>query len=96
MIPKTSSTVTFTQLVGGVIGIAIAGTIFGNSLVSQLHHYAPDLDATVSTNVRSSVTYIFTLPLEQQRPVIQAYSRAVGYVFVLAIPSGIMASASAL
>lgn len=42
------------------------------------------------------MTYIKTLPEDQQKPVIEAYSRAVGYVFALTIPSGIMASLSSL
>jgi len=119
MIPKTSSLVTFTQLVGGVIGIAfvsldfllsfmhitnkhvihtyrIAGMIFANSLVTQLNHFAPHLDSSIADHVRHSVTYIFTLPKDQQVPVIEAYSKAVGYTFLLPLPCGILASLSAM
>ncbi|KAF8319133.1 ABC transporter [Clavulina sp. PMI_390] len=96
MIPKTTSIVTFSQLVGGVIGIAIAGTIFSNQLVTELHKYASNLDPSVADKVRQSVTYIFTLPVEEQGPVVQAYSRAVGYVFLMGIPAAIFASLSSL
>ncbi|KAF8309584.1 ABC transporter [Clavulina sp. PMI_390] len=96
LIPRTSSLVTFTQLVGGVIGIAIAGTIFANSLETQLHHYAPNLDPATAAEVRQSVTIIFTLPPDVQGPVIAAYSKAIAYVFTMAIPSGIMSSLCAL
>ncbi|KAF8315117.1 ABC transporter [Clavulina sp. PMI_390] len=92
MIPMTNSIVNFMQLTGGVIGIAIAGTIFANQLVVELHKYASGLDPTVADKVRQSVTYIFTLPVEEQAPVIQAYSRSVGFVFLMVIPAGILAS----
>jgi len=96
MIPRTSTLVTFTQLVGGAIGLAIAGTIFYNCLVIQLHHFAPNLDPSAAENVRNSVTYIFTLPKDQQLPVIEAYARAIRYIFVLPIPCGIFATLSAM
>lgn len=120
MIPKTSTLVTFTQLVGGAIGLAfvfhfippsafdyvtdardrclcrIAGTIFYNCLVIQLHHFAPNLDPSTAEKVRHSVTYIFTLPKDQQVPVIEAYSRAIRYIFILPIPCGIFATLSAM
>ncbi|KAF8315115.1 ABC transporter [Clavulina sp. PMI_390] len=96
MIPKTTGIVTFSQLVGGAIGVAIAGTIFSNQLVTELHKYASGLDPTIATKVRQSVTYIFTLPVEEQAPVIQAYSRAVGFVFLMGIPAAIFSSLSSL
>ncbi|KAF8315124.1 ABC transporter [Clavulina sp. PMI_390] len=96
MIPKTTSIVTFSQLVGGVIGIAIAGTIFANQLVVELNKYASGLDPAIASKVKQSVTYIFTLPVEEQGPVVQAYSRAVAYIFLMAIPAGVLASLSAL
>lgn len=96
LIPQGTSLVNFTQLVGGIIGISIAGTIFANQLQTQLAVFAPTLDPVTAFNVRQSVTIIFTLPLEQQKPVIEAYCRALGYVFILGIPSGILASLSSL
>lgn len=75
---------------------SIAGTIFANSLVTQLAKYAPDLPPTVAQQVRDSVTYIFTLPPDEQVQVVAAYSKAVAYVFLLGIPCGILASGSAL
>ena len=74
----------------------IAGMIFANSLVTQLHHFDPHLDPSIADHVRHSVTYIFTLPKDQQIPVIEAYSKAIGYIFLLPIPCGILASLSAM
>jgi EmrB/QacA subfamily drug resistance transporter len=96
LIPQSTSMVNFTQLVGGIIGIAIAGTIFANQLQTQLTYFAPGLSSDVALAVRQSVTVIFTLPPEMQEPVIKAYSRALGYVFILGIPCGAFASLSAL
>jgi MFS family permease len=96
LIPQGTSMVNFTQLVGGIIGIAIAGTIFANQLQTQLAFFAPTLDPATAYSVRQSVTVIFTLPLEQQEPVIKAYCRALGHVFILGIPCGVLGSLSAL
>jgi len=96
MIPQSSSMVTFTQLVGGIIGIAIAGSIFANQLVKELAHYAPNLSPDVVRGVRQSVTYIATLPLDEREAVISAYSRALGYAWLLSVPCGVLASLCSL
>lgn len=36
LIPQATALVTFAQLVGGVVGISIAGTLFNNEIKSQL------------------------------------------------------------
>ncbi|KDN43133.1 hypothetical protein RSAG8_06286, partial [Rhizoctonia solani AG-8 WAC10335] len=65
MIPQATSLVTFTQLGGGIIGIAIAGTVFANKLSSSLFEIAPDFPAEVAEGLRQSVTIIYTLPSDQ-------------------------------
>ncbi|QRV80183.1 major facilitator superfamily transporter [Ceratobasidium sp. AG-Ba] len=94
LIPQGSSLVTFTQLVGGIIGIAIAGSVLANQLGKYLFLYAPDLPAGVATAVRQSVSIIFTLPQEQQEPVIRAYLKALNSVFLIGVPTGALASLS--
>ncbi|CAE6512389.1 unnamed protein product [Rhizoctonia solani] len=96
LIPQGSSLVTFTQLIGGIIGIAIAGSILANQMVKYLGIYAPDLPQEVATAVRQSVSLIFTLPAEQQEPVIRAYLKALNSVFLIGVPTGVLASLSAL
>ncbi|CAE7095866.1 unnamed protein product [Rhizoctonia solani] len=96
LIPQGSSLVTFTQLIGGIIGIAIAGAILANQMVKYLAIYAPDLPHEVATAVRQSVSLIFTLPVEQQEPVIRAYLKALNSVFLIGVPTGVLASLSAL
>ncbi|QRV94670.1 major facilitator superfamily transporter [Ceratobasidium sp. AG-Ba] len=94
LIPQGSSLVTFTQLVGGIIGIAIAGSVLANQLGKYLFLYAPDLPTGVATAVRQSVSIIFTLPQEQQEPVIRAYLKALNSVFLIGVPTGALASLS--
>ncbi|KAG8975463.1 hypothetical protein FRB90_009523, partial [Tulasnella sp. 427] len=94
MVPQSTSLVNFTQLVGGIIGIAISGTIFGNQLTKSLAHYAPNLDPTLAVAVKQSVAVIYSLTGDDKAHVIRAYSEALGYVFIIAIPSGIFASLS--
>ncbi|KAJ1308610.1 hypothetical protein OPQ81_004308 [Rhizoctonia solani] len=96
LIPQGSSLVTFTQLVGGIIGIAIAGAILANQMLKYLGIYAPDLPHDVANAVRQSVSVIFTLPAEQQEPVIRAYLKALNSVFLIGVPTGVLASLSAL
>ncbi|KAG8874894.1 hypothetical protein FRB97_005554 [Tulasnella sp. 331] len=96
MVPQSTSLVNFTQLTGGIIGISVAGTIFGNRLGVSLGKYAPDLPAATVQAIKSSVTAIATLSGDDKANVIRAYSEALGYVFILGIPAGLLASASAL
>lgn len=93
MIPQATSLVNFTQLLGGVIGIAIAGTVFSNQLTSNL---PKDLDPTIAKAVAQSVLVIKTLPEALRGPVVDAYAQSLRYVFVIAIPAGAFASLSAL
>lgn len=94
LIPQASSLLTFLQLLGGVIGIAIAGTIFGNQLGSELANSG--LPAEVINGVKQSVTVIFQLPESSRGPVVTAYIKAVDYTFILAIPACVLTSLSGL
>ncbi|KAG8958973.1 hypothetical protein FRC00_002080 [Tulasnella sp. 408] len=92
MVPQATALVNFTQFFGGTLGIAIAGTIFGNKLGSFVPMYAPGLSPEAITAVKQSVEMIKHLPPEVQAGVITAYSKALGYVFIIGIPSGVLAS----
>ncbi|KAG8991828.1 hypothetical protein FRB93_002563 [Tulasnella sp. JGI-2019a] len=95
LVPQSTSLVNFTQLTGGIIGVAVAGTIFGNRLNTGLAKYAPTLSAASAEAVRQSVTAIKSLEGEDKANVIRAYTDALGYVFILAIPASLLASCSA-
>jgi MFS family permease len=93
MIPQATSLVNFTQLIGGVIGIAIAGTVFSNQLSGNL---PKDLDPEIAKAVAQSVLVIKTLPDALRGIVIDAYVKSLRYVFIIAVPAGAFASLSAL
>jgi hypothetical protein len=93
MIPQATSLVNFTQLLGGVVGLAIAGTLFSNQIRSNL---PAGLDPAVAKAVVGSVTVIKTLPADIQGSVINAYVKSLRPVFIIAVPSGALASISAL
>ncbi|KZS97593.1 ABC transporter [Sistotremastrum niveocremeum HHB9708] len=96
MIPQATSIVNFLQLVGGVLGISIGSTLFGNQLVANLPKYTNGLTPDQIFAVRSSVTAIFTLPEELQQGVTAAYVASLDRVFILGVPAGALAALSAL
>ena len=92
IIPQATSLVTFIQLVGGTVGIAISGTVFGTRLTSNLAQYAGVIPAEMLQAVRQSVSVIFSLPKELQEPVINAYVAALDYTFIVIVPAAGLAS----
>ncbi|KAG8895925.1 hypothetical protein FRB99_000275 [Tulasnella sp. 403] len=96
MVPQSTSLVNFTQLVGGIVGIAVAGTIFGNQLSKYIALEAPNLPAGTALALRQSVQIIHTLSGEDKAGAIKAYSTALGYTFIIGIPAGILGSVAAV
>jgi hypothetical protein len=92
-VPQATSLVNFTQLMGGVIGLAAAGTLFSNKLASGL---PADLPPAARAAVVSSVEAIKLLPPALQAGVVNAYVQALRPVFVLGVPTAALASLSAL
>ena len=81
MVPQATSLVNFTQLVGGIVGIAVSGSVFGNRLSSGIALYAPELDSAIAIAVKQSVKVIATLEGAEKAAVIKAYSEALGGLF---------------
>ena len=96
IIAQATSLVTFLQLVGGTVGIAISGTVFGTRLTSNLVQYAGVIPAETLQAVRQSVSVIFLLPKELQEPVVNAYIAALDYTFIVIVPAAGLASLFAL
>ncbi|SCZ91295.1 BZ3500_MvSof-1268-A1-R1_Chr1-2g01314 [Microbotryum saponariae] len=92
-VPQATALVTFAQLVGGTIGIAISSTVFGSKLSSALKEFAPTAPFDL---VRNSVEAVKTLPADIKPAVIHAYVIALNNVFVIAVAAGALASLSAL
>ncbi|KAG6860732.1 hypothetical protein C0995_008088 [Termitomyces sp. Mi166 len=96
LIPLATSLITFTQCLGGSIGLAIAGSIFSSQLRVQLIHYAPELSQQAVITVLSSVEAIFSLPSDQITSAKQAYTAAIDRVMIAGVPFTALASASAI
>lgn len=87
LIPQASSFNQFCQMLGGAIGVAIAGTIFSNQLSKNLDIYAHSLPPNIIHGVKQSVTVIFELPPEMRAAAVKAYIKSLDYVFILAVPA---------
>ncbi|KAG8848813.1 hypothetical protein FRB91_010479 [Serendipita sp. 411] len=106
LIPQATSLLTFLQLLGGVVGIAIAGTMFNNQLTKQLSRYLASSSGTgiltqeLIDAVTRSITAVFEpglLQTEEQRTVVvKSYMRAIDYTFIPFVPACVLTSASAL
>jgi len=92
-IPLATSLVTFAQLIGASVGVAIATSVFDNELAKFLKIYAPN--APLDT-VKNSVLDIYTLPAEDIAGVVKAYVKALDYVYIIAVGLGAGASLSVL
>ena len=89
-IPQATSLMMFLRLVGGTVGIAILGTVFGTKLTSNLAQYAGVIPRQTLAAVRQSVSVIFVLPKELQEPIVNAYIAALIYTFlVIAFAAGL-------
>jgi len=96
LVPQATALVTFAQLVGGIIGIAIAGAVFANGLSAYLPQFAPGLSAETADMVRQSVEVIFTLPDTVRPGVVHAYVKSIDRVMLIGVPGGFLAIMSAL
>ncbi|KAG6901482.1 hypothetical protein C0995_011344 [Termitomyces sp. Mi166 len=88
LVPRATSLITFTQCLGGSIGLA--------QLHVQLTNYAPELSQEAVIAVLSSVEAIFSLPSGQITSVKQAYTAAINRVMIAGVPFAVLASASAI
>jgi len=89
---QANSIVNCAQLLGGLIGVAIAGALFANRLFSNLNKQVPMLSSELSQALRGSVTAIFTLPNGTKEAVIRAYCQSLNAVFLIGVPVGFLAS----
>lgn len=92
MVPQATSVITFFQILGGALGISVAGTVFANSLNSSITVYAPSLPNQLITGARQSISVIFGLPADLKHQVIIAYVRALDWVFFVGVPTMVASS----
>ncbi|KAJ7657361.1 ABC transporter [Mycena polygramma] len=94
LVPQATPLITFLQLLGSSVGLAISGAVFQGQLRSHLA--AQNLPPALFDEVLSSVKFIFTLAQPQQSHAVGAYIAAVERVFVIGIPCGIIATLGSL
>lgn len=76
---------TVSQLIGGSIATAIAGSIFANKLAKVLPIYAPGAPVQI---LKNSVEALKTLPEAQKAGAIHAYCLALADTYLLAVGTG--------
>ncbi|KAI9566619.1 ABC transporter [Boletus coccyginus] len=80
---------TVMQILGGFIGVTIAGVVFDSQLRHNLAVYAPEVDPGPIT---TSVAAVYSAVSSTARPsVIQAYVKSLDCVFLAAVPAGVLA-----
>jgi MFS family permease len=83
IIGKVTGVTTFTQMLGGLIGLAVGGSIFADKLSQNLDKYAPGVDAKVA----SSPTDIRTIVSgDQLQAVIHAYTDSLRWAYITIVP----------
>jgi len=93
---QANSIVNCAQLLGGLIGVAIAGALFANQLSRNLHREVPQLSVEVSQALRASVSAISSLPVDIKDSVIKAYVESLDAVFIMGVPVGLLSTLSGL
>ncbi|WRT64289.1 uncharacterized protein IL334_001220 [Kwoniella shivajii] len=88
LLPQATGVVSFFQLTGAAIGIGIINTVQSVFLNTEIKRLAPNVDFEL---VRQSVAAIFTLPVAEQAPVIEAYIISITKSFIPIIAACILA-----
>jgi hypothetical protein len=82
-----TSLIMFTQFLGTAVFLALANTIFNNSIGSELHKHAPTVNA--EQVIQAGATEFRELVSDQQLPgILQAYANSVDRVFYLVAGAG--------
>ncbi|KAJ6577048.1 transporter [Mycena vulgaris] len=93
LLGQATSMASFSQFLGGTIGLGVAEPVFSSELSKYLLKYAPEAPAEI---VKQSPTAIYTaLPAAMIPGVVKSYSEALRIVFVLGVPVAGLALISA-
>ena len=88
-----TSAATFFRSIGGAFGVALFGSIFNNRLFAELPKYLPAsaLRAIAGKNISASPAQLDKLPPLIHAAYVQAFSHALGSVFLIGAPIGLVA-----
>ncbi|KAJ6622510.1 major facilitator superfamily domain-containing protein, partial [Mycena sp. CBHHK59/15] len=94
LIGQATGMCSFSQFLGGTLGLGIAEPVFASELSKYLLRYAPEAPAII---VKESPTAIYTsLPAALIPGVVRAYTQSLRIVFVLGVPVAGLALLSAM
>ncbi|KAJ7122581.1 ABC transporter [Mycena crocata] len=94
LLGQATSMGSFSQFLGGTLGLGVAEPVFASQLSKYLLRYAPEAPAFI---VKESPTAIYTeLPEAMIPGVVRSYSEALKLVFVLGVPVAGLALISAV
>lgn len=93
-IPQATATLSFFQLIAGVIGLAICQSLLIGGLKTELAPY--NLPAETILAITGSVDIIWTLPAELQKIVIEAYVTVLHHVYIVGVPTAVLGASAAL
>ncbi|KAF8316148.1 MFS general substrate transporter [Clavulina sp. PMI_390] len=97
LIGVASSIVLFFGFVGRNIGVSLAGSVFGNMLKVNLSKYAPDLEPVFIVDLQNNANAVWTtIPPDLRSSVLTAYTKTLSAVFLIGVPSGVIALGGAL
>ncbi len=87
----------FLGFAGRIVGISLAGSVFGNMLQVNVRTYAPTLPAPYAQALIDSAQAIWTvIPEQYQADVLTAYNNTLREVYLIGVPFGITAFIGAL
>ncbi|PVF94218.1 hypothetical protein CPB86DRAFT_766168 [Serendipita vermifera] len=104
LIPQAASIVGFSQRTGPMIGAAIAGAIFINSLDHELSNMPSSISLTPDqiAHIRDSVQYVWAEEMsqavtnEQRMQIVEVFVDSVRKAFIVGLPGCVLAGFSAL
>jgi hypothetical protein len=76
------------------VGLAISQSLFIGGLKQELKVY--NLPQTTLVAITGSVELIWTLPIELQKIVIEAYVISLHHVYIVAVPAAILAGIASI
>jgi predicted MFS family arabinose efflux permease len=89
-----TSTESFARSMGGAFGVAVFGAILTNRLAHNLRDLLPpgtNLGGVSTNSIAAGPAAIRKLPANIQGPVVEALSRSIHVVFLLAVPLALLA-----
>ncbi|CAG8630325.1 10699_t:CDS:2 [Ambispora gerdemannii] len=92
-VAAVTSMLNFFRSIGAVFGVAIVGTIFNNDLSNRIEALSLGISAEA---IKSSSTYVKSLPPNLRESVIHAYVEALQVSYRVIIPFGVLCFLSAL